>query len=243
MQQQTTPSLIRFLRGRGLYAILALILVAVSGIAVAVLAARDGGTGEVDRNVSDIPDTRTTTLPIISPTNPTRTTTTTRPTTTVPTTKPTDGIKPPAPLRMLPLSNQVLASFSADAPVYNATLDLWQTHNGVDFAGQAAQQVRAVCDSTVENVREDVRLGKVVELRHADGALSRYAGVNPSVKKGQALACGDVIGTLASVPAEAHLPAHLHLEIEVNGKFVDPIEYIGVSVHTVNGNTTTTTAK
>lgn len=226
--------LYRFLMGRGLYAVLALILMAVTGIAVAIYASpapTEPSQDPVDQNVSDIPNTRPTT-PLIP--TPTTTPTTTEPALpTLPTTEP-PAVKPttpPAPLRVLPLSNAVLLSFSGNAPIYNPTLHLWHTHNGVDFAGQTGQQVRAVCDGTVTAIRQEVRLGNLIEIRHTDGSLSRYAGVEPTVKQGDKVSASQTIGTLTEVPFEAHLQPHLHLEIEVNGTLTDPVAYIGVTVH------------
>ena len=41
---------------------------------------------------------------------------------------------------------------------------------------------------------------------------------------------GDLIGTLTEIPCEAEDGAHLHLEITVNGEYVNPVEAIGRDV-------------
>lgn len=234
--QNKPPALYRFLNGRGLYALLALMLVAACGIGVAIFTSVD--PDPVDRNLSGIPDTRPTTVQTASPTQPTYRTTV-KPTTTTktPTTATTVPTTKPPLLRVLPLSNEVLAYFSDNAPQYNPTLNLWQTHNGVDFAGKHGQKVVAICDGTVIAIREDVRMGNVIEIRHDDGVISRYAGVTAKVQLGQQVSSGTEIGTLGEIPGEAHLQSHLHLETEQNGKLIDPIAYIGVTVHPADSNT------
>lgn len=233
---------------KGFYLALAVCLVAVGGVAVAAFMntpdlAKEGSstpttkapTEAVENIVTNVPDDRTTT-------------TTTRPTTTTATTtagSTTTTTGEPADLFILPLTNEVIQEYSDGKPVYSKTMNDWRVHNGVDFKGSAGQTVKALADGTVLSVEEDPLWGKVITIDHGFGIHSRYCGVAAdAMKAGQAVKVGQAIGTLADVPCELSMGAHLHLEILVNDEYVDPIEAIGkdVKVVTTTGSATTTTA-
>ena len=97
---------------------------------------------------------------------------------------------------------KVLAPYSGDELVYNATLGDWRTHNGVDAAAAAGDEVPAVKGGRVS----------VVE----------YCGVTPGCVVGGDVAAGDVIGVVAAIPAEADLASHVHLECLKDGAWMKP---------------------
>ncbi len=235
---------------KGFYLALAVCLVAVGGVATVTFMNTPGLTkgGEsqtptttaptkaVEQIVTDVPDNRTT-----------RThSTTTATTTSAPTTARTTV--EPADLFILPLSNEVIQSYSDGKPVFSQTMNDWRVHNGVDFKGTAGQTVKALADGTVLSVEEDALWGKTVTIDHGFGIHSRYCGVNVgSLKKGQTVKVGQAIGTLADIPCELTEGAHLHLEILVNDEYVNPVEALGkdvkvVATTTASAKTTTTKA-
>lgn len=58
--------------------------------------------------------------------------------------------------------------------------------------------------------------------------ISRYCGVTAKeLTQGQKVKVGDVIGNLAEIPVEIVEEPHLHLEIQMEGKYVDPVAAIG----------------
>ncbi len=149
-----------------------------------------------------------------------RTTTTTVPT-TVPTT--TEGKKD---LFVFPVSNRILHHFS-ETHTFSETLGEWTTHNGADFEAEADSPVKAVADGEIIDIRQDLLWGDVIELRHEGNVVTRYCGATAvDVQKGQTVSAGDVIGKVASVPSEILKPAHLHLEMMVNGNYMDPLTMI-----------------
>lgn len=231
---------------KGFYIALAVCLVAVCGVAVASFV---GGlstdkptpsttttapTTAVDNPAADVLDER-----------PTSTTTTMAPTTTTTTVKTTASTTaaPSATLFVFPVSNQVLAPFSEDL-VYSDTLGEWGTHNGVDFAAEKDQAVKAVADGTIKKVYHDALWGDVVEIQHGGNVLSRYYGVKiKDRKEGQSVKAGESIGTVTDIPAEILLKPHIHLEVLANDKYVDPLTLIRgdtVNVTTTAKATTTT---
>ena len=56
----------------------------------------------------------------------------------------------------------------------------------------------AACGGVVADVRDDDLLGTTVVLQHSDGIRTTYEPVDPCVEAGEAVARGQVIGTLQS---------------------------------------------
>ena len=50
------------------------------------------------------------------------------------------------------------------------------------------------------------------------------------MKAGDQVSVGDPLGTLAEIPCEASQAPHLHLEMSIDGKTVDPVAAIGLEV-------------
>ena len=130
----------------------------------------------------------------------------------------------------MPLAEYTIGKGAAlDSLVYSSTLNQWRTHNGVDFAASAGANVMAVCDGTVQSVVNSTLEGTVVTVAHDDGLVSIYKGLAGEnvIAEGTAVKTGDVIGTVAeSMMIEQLDGTHLHLEMQKNGTYVDPMEYL-----------------
>jgi murein DD-endopeptidase MepM/ murein hydrolase activator NlpD len=125
----------------------------------------------------------------------------------------------------LPFGTNISKDYSAGEMVKSATMGDWRIHNGVDFAGEADQQVVAIQSGTVQNVKNDLLLGWVVTMDHGSGVIARYCGLseNSMPKQGQWVQKGEAIGVIAQIPCESAEGVHLHLEISINGKTADPL--------------------
>lgn len=213
----------RFINGNGFYAALAACLLAVGGVAFAAFSpSRERGEQEsrtsqpVEQVVTGQPDDRTTAPPP---------TTQTAPTTVPKTTQPQA-----AALYVLPLTNLVQQPFSPDAPLYSVTMGDWRTHEGTDFAGENGQKVKAVAEGKVTRIGTDPFWGKEIEVDHGVGVITLYRGVHPTVAVGETVKVGQPIGTLTEIPCESAQQPHLHLQMTVDGRAVDPVAAIGVEV-------------
>ena len=216
---------VRFIKSNGVYLALAVSLMAVGGVAIA-------GVGqELFHDASDSSDYAKEPVerPLTGQTDDR--TTTTIATTTATTVKPTTTTADPAPdLYVLPLTNTVQKPFSVEAPLYSETMGDWRIHNGVDFAGRDGQAVKAIARGTVSSVEQDPMWGGVVTVDHGVGVISRYCGLSPSVRVGDAVDAGDPIGELSTIPCECAQTAHLHLEITLDGQPMDPVEVLGLEM-------------
>lgn len=221
-----TTRLSRFFRTKGVYVALAAGILALGGVGAAMtgqmLSKDKGGTsslppdeiaGNVVTGQADDRTTQTTT---------THTTVAAAATTTAPEKAPD--------LYILPLSNTVQKAFSVDKPLYSDTMQDWRIHTGADFAGKQGQTVKAVAAGTVTNVEKDALWGPIIVIDHGVGVQSRYCGVKPSVKKGDKVDAGHAIGTLSEIPCESSQAPHLHLEMTIDGRPVDPVAAIGKTV-------------
>ncbi len=224
----------RFMSGKGYYIALTLALLSVLtagaltfGERLFVKAPSESTPSEVhqvEQIVTGQPDDRKTTA--MSTTASTTVTTTTTPTT--------------ADLYVLPFGNMVGKAYSDGQPAYSLTMGDWRVHNGTDFVGELGSSVKALADGKVVEIGDGPLWGGMVTIDHGMGVVSRYYGVTPSVKVGSTVKVGEPLGVLEVIPCEAADEPHLHLEMTVDGKTVDPVSAIGLEVRYAQEQTTTT---
>jgi len=124
---------------------------------------------------------------------------------------------------LLPLNSKVSRDFSAD-PVYSETLRDWRSHNGIDVSGNIGDDAIAIQDGTVKEIYTDELWGDVIVIEHGNGMTAKYCGIKANVEKGAKVELGQVIGSVVMIPVESSDGAHVHLETEIGGKTVDPVE-------------------
>ena len=99
-------------------------------------------------------------------------------------------------------------------------------HKGVDFAGSAGSKVIAVAAGVVTWAGERAGYGKLVEINHGDGYLTRYAhNERMLVSVGQTVKRGEPVALMGSTGRSTG--PHVHFEVLRNGRQVDPLTYIG----------------
>lgn len=98
-------------------------------------------------------------------------------------------------------------------------------HKGVDWSTPTGTSVFASCGGRVSKAGWASGYGYVVYIDHSDGRQTRYAhlskvlvSVGQNVKQGEKIALSGSTG-ISSGP-------HVHFEILINGKQVDPLKYI-----------------
>ena len=124
-----------------------------------------------------------------------------------------------------PVPGEVIRTFENASLSWSKTLEQWQTHPGVDFAAELGEVVRAAEDGEVIAAYKDVLLGNVIEIRHENGWVTRYAALNTLelVEIGQQVAQGETISSAANTAlSEEDLGAHVHFELLVDGLQVEP---------------------
>ena len=80
-------------------------------------------------------------------------------------------------------------------------------------------------DGVVVAVQQQRGLGKVIKVEHGGDVLTVYAHLNKAlVKKGQKVVRGDLIAESGN--SGRSTAPHLHYEIRIGGRAVNPIAYI-----------------
>jgi murein DD-endopeptidase MepM/ murein hydrolase activator NlpD len=98
-------------------------------------------------------------------------------------------------------------------------------HAGVDFAGRLGSDVIAVASGIITWSGEKSGYGKMVEVNHSDGYVTRYAHNQENVAKlGTVVNKGDVIAKMGT--SGRSTGPHVHFEVFKNGRVVDPASYI-----------------
>jgi murein DD-endopeptidase MepM/ murein hydrolase activator NlpD len=99
-------------------------------------------------------------------------------------------------------------------------------HQGVDFAAPRGTPILAVADGMVVFSGKKGGYGRIVEIKHVDGLVTRYAHNQVNlVKEGQQVRQGQKIGTVGS--SGTATGPHVHFEVLRNGKHENPIRYAG----------------
>ena len=97
---------------------------------------------------------------------------------------------------------------------------------GIDYQTDYDFDVVSILDGIVITVREDQTLGKIVEIKHKDNIISSYQSLGEVlVKEGDEVKQGALIGKSGTSNIQKDMGSHLHFELTVNSKTVDPEEY------------------
>ena len=129
----------------------------------------------------------------------------------------------------MPVQGKVLKDFSKDRLQYSATYGDMRIHKGVDIECEKGTKISACADGTVLAVVRDANLGTIVEIDHGNSITIKYAAIsNPTVKEGDAVKLGDIIGDSTTVPSECNDKNHIHLEVFKDSKPVSPLETLGL---------------
>lgn len=98
-------------------------------------------------------------------------------------------------------------------------------HEGTDFAAPHGTPIYATADGVVTHAGWMSGYGRLVKIQHEFGIETRYAHQSQiRVKVGQRVSRGERIGDMGN--SGRSTGTHLHYEVRVNGKPVNPMTYI-----------------
>ena len=99
-------------------------------------------------------------------------------------------------------------------------------HKGVDFAGAVGDKVVAVAEGVVTWAGERSGFGKLIEINHGDGYITRYAhNQRTLVAVGQMVKRGEAVALMGSTGRSTG--PHVHFEVLRNGRQVNPLSVVG----------------
>lgn len=98
-------------------------------------------------------------------------------------------------------------------------------HAGVDFAAPTGTDIHATASGKVIFTGRKGAYGKTVVIRHLNGVETLYAHLSKiRVKRNDIISRGQIIGDMGSTGQSTG--PHLHYEVRVNKKSVNPMKYI-----------------
>jgi len=113
-------------------------------------------------------------------------------------------------------------------------------HAGLDFKGPVGTPILAAAEGKVVLAGFHGGYGNMIEIRHANGLVTRYAHLSGlNVRSGQMVERGVQIGRMGSTGRSTG--SHLHFEVRQNGQAINPRKFLEVNpdvlkVQTVAGN-------
>ena len=103
-------------------------------------------------------------------------------------------------------------------------------HAGLDFRGPSGSPINAAAQGKVTFVGTKSGYGKVVEISHGNGMLTRYAHMSAwKAKVGQTVDAGEVIGLIGSTGRSTG--PHLHFEVRIHDRAVNPRPFLETAPH------------
>jgi murein DD-endopeptidase MepM/ murein hydrolase activator NlpD len=134
----------------------------------------------------------------------------------------TAGVTTTGPLH-LPVDAPMSSGFGMRVhPVTGAK----RLHAGIDLAAPTGTPIGAAAAGTVTFAGARGGYGNLVIVDHGDGTETRYAHQHTiSVRAGQTVAAGDLLGTVGSTGQSTG--PHLHFEFRRDGEPVDPAPLLG----------------
>ncbi|WP_170443051.1 DUF5930 domain-containing protein [Ruegeria arenilitoris] len=98
-------------------------------------------------------------------------------------------------------------------------------HKGTDFAAPTGTDIFATADGVVTHAGWQSGYGRLIKIKHAFGVETLYAHNSKiRVKVGQRVSRGDHIADMGN--SGRSTGTHLHYEVRVNGKPVNPMDFI-----------------
>jgi murein DD-endopeptidase MepM/ murein hydrolase activator NlpD len=134
---------------------------------------------------------------------------------------------------VLPVSGVPAKGFEIDIPVYSITMNDYRAHTGVDITAPIGSKVLAASTGVISRVWNDPMMGRCVTIDHGDNIFTTYMNLADELDKivevGAKVSMGQVIGAIGETSlVEIAEEPHLHLEMKINGNYVNPLDYISV---------------
>ncbi len=102
----------------------------------------------------------------------------------------------------------------------------WREHSGVDITAEYGSPVFSTAAGVVSFSGYHEYLGNLIKIDHGYGCETWYGHLSKrTLKTGDVVLRGDVVGKVGSTGRSTG--PHIHYEVHVNGKAIDPRTYMG----------------
>jgi murein DD-endopeptidase MepM/ murein hydrolase activator NlpD len=124
---------------------------------------------------------------------------------------------------IMPTAGWLTSQFSRNRK--HPLLHVSRPHEGIDVSAPMGAEIIAPASGTVTKVGKESGYGNVLEIDHGNGIVTRYAHCSKiDVRQGQRVTRGQRVAAVGSTGLSTG--PHLHYEIHINGKVVDPLTYV-----------------
>jgi murein DD-endopeptidase MepM/ murein hydrolase activator NlpD len=124
---------------------------------------------------------------------------------------------------IMPTAGWLSSNFSLSR--FHPILHYARPHEGIDVSAPMGAPIVAPAGGIVQRVTWETGYGNVLEIDHGDGIVTKYAHCSKIVvRPGQKVKRGQIIANVGSTGLSTG--PHVHYEIHVNGKVVDPLTYV-----------------
>ena len=124
---------------------------------------------------------------------------------------------------IMPTAGWLSSNFSKSR--LHPLLHVSRPHEGIDVTAPMGAPIVAPASGVVVRVARDAGYGLVVVIDHGNGIETKYAHCSRVVvQKGRRVTRGEVIAAVGN--SGLSTGPHLHYEIHVNGRVVDPLTYV-----------------
>lgn len=124
---------------------------------------------------------------------------------------------------IMPTSGWLTSQFSQGRK--HPILHVSRPHEGIDVAAPMGTAIIAPAAGVIRRVANERGYGLVLEIDHGNGIVTRFAHQSRVVvKEGDRVTRGQHVGNVGN--SGLSTGPHLHYEIHVNGRVVDPLTYV-----------------
>jgi len=134
----------------------------------------------------------------------------------------TDWLRMAEAPNLWPVEGRITGSFGARIDPFNGE---GAFHRGVDISSDFGVRVVAPADGIVMSAGLESGYGRLIEIQHANGILTRYGHLSAfAVSPGQRVTRGQVIGYVGT--SGRSTGPHLHYEVWVHSSPVNPYKFL-----------------
>ena len=128
----------------------------------------------------------------------------------------------------IPLAGKVMKEYTLENLLYFDAIGEWRVHKGVDIKSEDTLMIESAYAGKVEKVNESELTGVEIVIDHGNNIKTLYNNLSSAkVKVGDAVVKGQTIGNIGKCSSiESADGPHLHFEISIDEKNVNPLDYI-----------------
>lgn len=147
----------------------------------------------------------------------------------------TEDVGTKLPTFLLPVSGTLATGHDPELQVFSPTMQEYRVHLGLDINTTEGAPVYSAAKGEVTKVWNDAMMGWCIEVSHDGNAKTYYKNLSETlgegISEGARVTAGQLLGAVGeSAMLEVAQEPHLHFEMTVDGKAVDPLDYFASDV-------------